>query len=561
MKKNIILKGLAASLLAATMVSCADDYLDLKPITSVTSVTVSSDEAGVRAGLYGICNSMYMQYGRYESYFFSGEASVNMLFGEVYGQDYYSGFWSSRFGADNFAWAWMRQSNYIVPTLPWMYCYGLIGQCNEILSGIDEASGEQAALDFLKAQVLTLRCHAYQKLLQIYAPRWEDSKNGEAMTVVLRLIPGETDVPLSSMNTVLNQIYSDLDLAIELYQSSGKKRTYEFEPDLAIAQGIYARTALLKNDWATAQKMAHDARQSYPIMSADEYMEGFCHSNGEWMWTNPCSYEGIYYWGFGSVYACNGAYPVGWQLGAGSINYDLYRQMDENDIRRDLFWTPDKRLMPGVKPSDFWSKSAVDASNMNMNSLSNKMFTSLRSWCQRATPAGGESYPPAYADPEKGETEKFKGNIIPFGAHVKFWGVDDYGTGSYPYMRGAEMLLIEAEAAAESNDAATAQACLEELNDNRIPGYTCSATGQALVDEVRLNRRIELWGEGFNFFDFKRWNLPIVRNPWIEGDENSNNIPSLDARTLNPEDQHGWVYIIPKAETQYNKAIDESAIR
>lgn len=561
MKLNNIFKGLLATLMAVGMASCADDYLDLKPITSVTATTVSNSDKGAKAGIYGICNSMNMQYGRYDSYFFSGEASLNALLGEVYGQDWYNGFWAARFGSDNFAWAWMRQSNYIVPTLAWMYCYGIIGQCNEILNGIDEATGEEANLAFLKAQALTLRSHAYHKLLQVYAPRWEDSNNGEKYCIVLRLVPGEIEVPLVRMNEVLNQIYSDLDLAIELYKSSGQKRTYEWEPDLSIAQGVYARVAILKHDWAKAKEMAHAARQNYPIMTAAEYKQGFCRSNKEWMWCNPCEFDGIYYWAFGSVYACNGAYPVGWQLGAGAINYELYRQMDTKDIRRDLFWTPDKRLMPGLKPSDFWNKAMINPSNMDMNALKNLMFNSLRSWCKKSKPVGGESFPPAYADPKKNELEQFKDNVIPFGAHVKFWGVDEYGTGSFPYMRGAEMLLIEAEAAAETNDATTAQKCLEELNANRIDGYTCTLTGSALVEEVRLNRRIELWGEGFNFFDFKRWNIPIVRKPWIEGDPNSNNIPSIDAKELQPEDKNGWVYIIPKAETQYNKLVDESLVR
>ena len=29
-----------------------------------------------------------------------------------------------------------------------------------------------------------------------------------------------------------------------------------------------------------------------------------------------------------------------------------------------------------------------------------------------------------------------------------------------------------------------------------------------VLDAVRLYRRIDLWGEGFDYFDYKRWKIP-----------------------------------------------------
>ncbi len=64
------------------------------------------------------------------------------------------------------------------------------------------------------------------------------------------------------------------------------------------------------------------------------------------------------------------------------------------------------------------------------------------------------------------------------------------------YMRAGEMYLIEAEAKAKYNDA-TAQDVLFTLVSNCDPGYVKSTkTGQALVDEIILQRRMELWGKG-----------------------------------------------------------------
>ena len=79
-------------------------------------------------------------------------------------------------------------------------------------------------------------------------------------------------------------------------------------------------------------------------------------------------------------------------------------------------------------------------------------------------------------------------------------------------MRSAEMYLIEAEAKARLGDA-TAADVLFELVSNRDPGYVKSTnTGMDLVEEVYLQRRIELWGEGVSWFDLKRLKKPLDRS-------------------------------------------------
>ena len=78
-------------------------------------------------------------------------------------------------------------------------------------------------------------------------------------------------------------------------------------------------------------------------------------------------------------------------------------------------------------------------------------------------------------------------------------------------MRAAEMYLIEAEAAAEAGQDGVAQAAVNAILEARDPGSSTSSTGDALVQEIRLQRRIELWGEGFGLFDIKRWKIPLDR--------------------------------------------------
>ena len=144
---------------------------------------------------------------------------------------------------------------------------------------------------------------------------------------------------------------------------------------------------------------------------------------------------------------------------------------------------------------------------------------------------------------------------IPFGAQYKFWGIGTYSNSSVPFMRGSEMALTEAEAAYHNNDMAAAKAALEAVNSQRIPGYTCTATGDALLEEIRVARRIELWGEGHNWHDYKRWNIPAVRRAWVADDPQSGNFPATLATRHELDDCKGWTMCIPNTETYYNTDI------
>lgn len=557
MKKNIIVKGMASLLVAASMISCSEDYLQTYPQTQVDSATVQTTEEGARAALYGVCRSMYTQYSELDGYHaVNGEPWMAMFYGDVFGQDFFSYLWASRSGS-NFMWT--NNTNYQgwVSVMAWRYCYNLINQCNVILEGIDNIEGDVDNLKLIKAEALTLRAHAYVRLMQVYAPRWSDSANGERKCIVLRTTSGGEEIPLVTCNEVYKFIYDTLDEAIALYEDTSAKRSFMWETDKSIAQGIYARAAMLKNDYVTAQKMAHDARQGYAIMTAAEYQGGFAEANGEYMWCNAAEVEGIYYWAHGSWYACQGPYPTLWGLGAGQINYELYKQIPAGDIRAELFFTPDKQLRRPLTSNSFWNSSICNPADMNLNKNQN-MRISLTAFGKNRIPNGDtQKWGQPYVARESGGEDEIR---IPFGAQYKFWCLDTYGTNSFPYMRAAEMLLTEAEAAYHNQQPGVAKSCLEELNAERNFNYSCTQSGEALLEEIRLQRRIELWGEGHSWFDFKRWGYDMVRKPWIEGDNTSNNIPQSYSLTMKASDANGWRFAVPQAETQYNHQVDRSEL-
>jgi starch-binding outer membrane protein, SusD/RagB family len=83
-------------------------------------------------------------------------------------------------------------------------------------------------------------------------------------------------------------------------------------------------------------------------------------------------------------------------------------------------------------------------------------------------------------------------------------------------LRTAEVLLNRAEAYFRSGDEPKAKTDLKLLKSNRYSSYDPTAddalSGQALLDEILLQRRLELAFEGDRFWDLKRRNLPVLRN-------------------------------------------------
>ena len=218
-----------------------------------------------------------------------------------------------------------------------------------------------------------------------------------------------------------------------------------------------------------------------------------------------------------------------------------------------------KKQPTTLRASSFWNANICNPASMDLAKLNSNMRLQLTTFGNSIIPNGDtEKFGRPYVSRSPGTVTN---PVIAFGAQYKFWCVDMYGTNSFPFMRAEEMLLIEAEAACYNGDEATARKCLSDLVALRNPGQDVSSlSGDALLEQVKLQRRMELWGEGFNWFDLKRWNMPMVRNPWEAGNVNSNNIPAIYQLRKEANDP-GWRFIIPQSETQYNNAINMSLVQ
>lgn len=611
--KNIYIA--VAALAASSLLSaCSSDYLDYTPKTDISSDKLE-DPSVAKALMEGIYLAMNTQYTGLEWNQNVGESTVNTCNGDAGGADYTNYLYNDQIDT----WKRMTQSNSYNVAYPWNYFYNIINLSNYLITNISGTSTDTQNLSNevlnYKAQALTMRAHSYIRLLWYFGQRWEDSDNGEAYCIVLRTDNTSEAMPLAKMNTILDLIYSDLDEAIKLFELTNVAREGTYQCNVNVAHGELARAALLKHDWATASAHAKIAREGTTVMEESEQFAGFFQDNSETIWSMQNTMDYPYYWSWGVHFACNGQYIYNWGVGSGAINIDLYNKLDPNDSRRKFYWTPDKiNEVPRANnrgkmtEDDFWNPKAVDADNflnMNISTAYNKgdngigmlnciawwlhdyyenVFTGDKSLMESSELNTDNLYNfhrVLYA--QKDETKQIpmgkdaNGNNIfiavtpiNFGASMKFWCTPMYGNMQMPWMRCSEMVLTEAEAEFNLGNEGAAKAALTELNSKRIPGYVCKTSGAALLDEIRTTRRIELWGEGFNFSDMKRWNIERVRRAWVANDPTSGNIPpgqlaGMDDAALqnffSTKYSNGWRFVIPNGETQYNKAIDVSLLK
>ncbi|MDX6746710.1 RagB/SusD family nutrient uptake outer membrane protein [Polaribacter sp. PL03] len=120
----------------------------------------------------------------------------------------------------------------------------------------------------------------------------------------------------------------------------------------------------------------------------------------------------------------------------------------------------------------------------------------------------------------------------------------------HPVIRTAEMLLVEAEAKYYNSNPTGAHTILFALQSNRDPlAVKSTNTGQALLDEILVERRKELYAEiGVEWFDAKRYRTGITRtgNQRIKG-----------ASSLTADDKRFFLKV-PQSEIDANVNIDES---
>jgi len=492
MNKLIVL-SLAAALLFLS--ACKKGYLETAPTDQVAQPDVFATTANAFGAVNGIHRMLYQQWNGNQD---QGGQSANMIYMDMLGEDLVNVAQANGWFISCYRWLDHRNVNHRVPFFNYQFYYQIIANANMIIANIDGASGPDEEKNIIKGQAYAYRGWAYYQMVQLFGKRFDAGTANDNPGVPIVLEPTKEAFPRSSVAAVYTQINADLDQAINLLD--GYDRTNKSHIDVSVAKGFKARVALTQQNYPLAAQMANEARQGYSLMSNSEYMAGFNdYTNDEWLWgSHQQSDQTTYFYSFFAFMSCtfNSSNIRG---NPKAINSLLYGEITDTDIRKQL-WDP---------------------------TGSNTDFP---------TPPGGLRRP--YMNRKFQSTD----------------GSSTSSIGDVPLMRAAEMYLIEAEALARQGQDGPAADVLYELAVNRDPAYTLSSnTGQALLDEILIQRRVELWGEGFRFYDLKRMNMPLNRN-------GANHSTSLAVIFDVPANDKTWEFLIPQNELNTNPNVEQNPL-
>jgi hypothetical protein len=115
------------------------------------------------------------------------------------------------------------------------------------------------------------------------------------------------------------------------------------------------------------------------------------------------------------------------------------------------------------------------------------------------------------------------------------------------------MILIEAEALTMLDRVAEAQEVLRPLGEERDSEYdvTVFGTQESMMEHIKFQRGVELWGEGFLFQDKIRWDEGIDHS--ADGGSGASQVLYQNAYIVErPSQNTRWVFKIPQVELDAN---------
>ena len=278
MKKILIVSSLA---LVTLLSACKKDYLETQPTDAVSSAGAFLTTDNAKIALNGIHRILYSQHYATQS---QGGQSATMIYSDFLGEDVINTTTGNGWFIAEHRWQGHRNANSAMNYFWYAFNYEIIGNANQIIANIDNATGPEGDKNLVKGGALFYRAWSYFNMVQAFGPRFDAAGANDGLAIPLILT---TDVQVKPRNTVAEvyaQINKDVDDAIALLAEASPRPNKSYQ-DVKTAQGLKARIALTQQNWEVAADMANKARQGYTPMSAAQLTSGFNDiSNPEWMW-------------------------------------------------------------------------------------------------------------------------------------------------------------------------------------------------------------------------------------------------------------------------------------
>ncbi len=559
--KTILAVALAVPLLS----SCLDETF---PTNGMIQQQVNGSAGAMKALTNAVAAQMLYMGGSYGACGFAGQMiALDAMTGQIpiagTGYDYYANY---------------SRGDYLGPTYAysydtWNFYYGLVAKANlAIKAGANVHAATDEGAGYI-GDALVYRALAYLNMSQLYEYVNTDYARLDAQAKADGLY-GLT-VPIITENTTRDSSYhnarapfykmyrfilTDLNRADTLLNGYSREaanqageavvdgmkarfwltlgsrfeqspedlatmNAHEDDPGLAALNKLGVSTA--KACFENAVKYARLAQQKgYKPMSKGQWYSGFNKTNTAWMFAVQIGSDDMNAdsdWNWKSFISFMSAET---EFGIGTSVYNATRMIDRrlyDDIN-----TADWRRATWIDPDDAGQAESI---TKYATILKAKTFSSL----------------PAYA------SLKFKPGNNNMNDYTKGAAVD------IPLMRVEEMYFIEAEAAAHAESLDKGKQLLDNFmntyrctttKDNAEPYHCKATTMREFTDELINQKRIEFWGEGLIYFDYKR-----LRKGFTLKYEGTNHPSDYQYSFTDGYVAPSMNYCIPNSELQYNSAI------
>lgn len=457
------MKKLSIILLIFVLASCEKDFLQRSPIIGITQENFYTTEEDA----YSAVNSAYAAL----QFEISPGGHFRWFWGDIMSDD------SEKGGSgDNDTYELLLLETFQGPVNTdllegeWSACYEGIYRANTVLEFIPPMDIDAAVKNQVVAEAKFIRAWFFYNLVTIF---------GDVPKVDHLLAPSEYNLPRSPKSEIWALITQDLTEAIAVLPL---KSEYS-QDDLGritkgAAQALLLKSYLWQENWSAAQTTAEAIVNSGEYQLTPNYADIFT-SGGE---NNMESVFEIQYMNasggnWGKNNANEGTFSNVFQRARGSFEgygFNIPTQNLVDEFSKEGFEDP--RLASTVfRVGDAMGDRGIftkDATGQPFDYYNKKAFNN-------------------------------KAEEAPFGDPNPNGGTNDR------VIRYADVLLMHAEAAAKNGNESAARTSLNAVRARARGGNSAillpiSASGQALIDAIYRERRIELGMEGHRFFDLVR---------------------------------------------------------
>lgn len=377
--------------------------------------------------------------------------------------------------------------------------YTIVRRANAILENIDKFP-DGAFKDNTKGEALALRALVYFDMSRVYGKTYLNASATDSLMPYVT----STDPTIMPAKEPVHDFYDKVITDLELAKTLIGTTNGIYRLNRIAVSGLLSRVYLYKGDWAACITASNDALGATPNLPSRADFPSI------WIDNDPS--DDPQAGSLGVLFKVRNTSLD--NINGQGVNY---YQAVGNPLQKKSEYVVEYNLNQLFLPSDIRTTTYIETSEFN-----------------------GKDY----------------NHVVKYNGRAG----DPAGVLDGKAIRTAEVLLNRAEAYFRNSNEASALDDLQLLKSNRYAAYDPATddglAGQSLLEEILLQRRLELAFEGDRFWDLKRRNQPVVRDGTKGELADGSGTPYVF--TTLPAGDHRFQLPFPQTEVNFNTNLKQT---